>query len=177
MEKQEEVQKEMKSKADDVIRNYALKGLLDAVTVTSADVKAYYDAHQDEFKIPESVRARHIPGPAKKSKPSPQSSRAGLDFAEAAKKYSSCPSKEQGGIWACRTDGAGVRKGLRPGQFGDVSELVKTQFGWHIIKLEERAAGVVFEEVQESPGAEGPSWRPRKRRTTRKLKSSASSLM
>ena len=157
VEKQEEVQKEMKSKADDVIRNYALKGLLDAVTVTSADVKAYYDAHQDEFKIPESVRARHILVASEDQiKAIAAELKGGLDFAEAAKKYSSCPSKEQGGDLGFFSAGQMVPEFEKVAfalvKSGDVSEPVKTQFGWHIIKLEEKkAAGVApFEEVQES---------------------------
>ncbi len=157
LEKKEDVQKEIRSKADDVIRNYALKSVLDAVTVTSEDVKKYYDAHQDEFKTPESVRARHILVASEdQAKQIVTELKGGLDFAEAAKKYSSCPSKEQGGDLGFFSAGQMVPEFEKAAfalvNSGDMSEPVKTQFGWHIIKLEEKKpAGVApFEEVRDS---------------------------
>ncbi len=156
VDKQEDVQKEIRSKTEDAIRNYALKGVLDAVTVTSEDIKKYYDEHQDEFKIPESVRARHILVDSEdQAKQIVAELKGGLDFAEGAKKYSTCPSKEQGGDLGFFSAGQMVpefeKAAFELANPGDLSEPVKTQFGWHIIKLEEKKpAGVApLEEVRE----------------------------
>ena len=76
-----------------------------------------------------------------------------ISFEEAAKKYSSCPSKDQGG-------NLGVfGKGMMVPEFeeavfnmknGEVSGPVKTQFGYHLIKLENLQAGgeSEYEEVR-----------------------------
>ena len=79
----------------------------------------------------------------------------GADFAESAKKYSNCPSSEKGGdIGFFPRKGAVVEAfavvafQLKPGQ---VSDPVKTEFGYHIIKVTERkeAKKVEYADVKE----------------------------
>ena len=66
----------------------------------------------------------------------------GADFVELAKENSTGPSGPEGGdlgFFSAGPDGAGVREGrlhLEPGTY--TKEPVQTQFGWHVIKVEEK---------------------------------------
>ena len=76
-------------------------------------------------------------------------------FAQMARKYSQCPSGKSGGDLGWFGKGRMVpefeKAAFELANPGDLSEPVKTQFGWHIIKLEEKKpAGVApFEDVRE----------------------------
>ena len=123
-----------------------------AAVVSSDEIQQYYDEHLEEFKQPETVSARHIlfkvPQDAdaetnetarQKAAAVMEKARAGEDFAELAKTYSEGPSKDNGGQLGefKRED---MVKPFSDAAFamavGDISEPVKTQFGWHIIKVE-----------------------------------------
>lgn len=132
--------------------NYLFFGKKDVLAPTEAEVQAYYDQHIEEYKIPERRRARHI-----LIKTSEQDNietreeihqrvgkilaeaKSGADFAELAKKYSEDKSAEDGGDL-----GFFVRGRMVPSfemaafsmQEGEVSDIVQTPFGFHIIKLE-----------------------------------------
>ncbi|MBD3353164.1 MAG: peptidylprolyl isomerase [Candidatus Lokiarchaeota archaeon] len=62
---------------------------------------------------------------------------AGEKFQNLAKKHSECPSKKRGGDLGWFPKGAMVpefEKAVLSLKVGDISEPVKTQFGWHLIK-------------------------------------------
>ena len=124
----------------------------DAAVVTDDEIAAYYAEHPEEFQKPETVSARHVliqvgeKADAKtvteaqeKAVEVMKKARAGEDFAELAKTYSDCPSKEKGGDLGAfqRED---MVKPFSDAAFamavGDISEPVRTSFGWHIIKKE-----------------------------------------
>ncbi len=135
--------------------------------VTEADLKDFYDKNQDAFKQPEMVRASHIllrteaeatpeQLAAKKKAIDALSARLkkGEDFAAIAKEASEDPgSKEAGGDLdffprdRMVPEFATTAFELKEGQ---VSEPVKTQFGYHIIKTTGRkeARTVAFDEVK-----------------------------
>lgn len=63
---------------------------------------------------------------------------AGKSFAELAKEYSECPSRKRGGDLGYFGRGQMVRefeKAAFDGEKGSVVGPVKTQFGWHLIKI------------------------------------------
>lgn len=128
------------------------KNFESAVAVPDEEVREYYDTHPEEFHKEKSVAARHILFKLdKKADEKTQQevkqralnvlelARKGDDFAELAKKYSEGPSKDAGGALGAFTRGSMV-KPFSDAAFalkaGEISDLVKTQFGWHIIKVE-----------------------------------------
>ena len=125
----------------DLLTQITINKVLSEVTVTDEDAKNYYDEHLDEFKEKATVSAKHIlVDTIEKCEEVRASIEKGeLTFEDAAKKYSTCPSKEQGG-------NLGVfGRGMMVPEFEEaafaldlekVSEPVKTQFGYHLIKVE-----------------------------------------
>jgi peptidyl-prolyl cis-trans isomerase C len=112
-------------------------------TVSEDEAKKIYDARVAELKPEDEVAARHIlVDSEEKAKELRAKIVAGADFAQVAKENSTDPgSKEQGGLLGYFGKGqmvpefeAAVFKMIE----GQVSEPVKTSFGWHIIKLEDR---------------------------------------
>ena len=124
----------------------------DRVTVSDQEIKEYYNFNNNSFKVPEKVCARHIlfrvPENASKAEDAKvrkkaeavlKLARSGKDFASLAKKYSEGPTGKNGGNLGCFTRGKMV-KPFEDAAFtlkkGAVSDLVKTRFGYHIIKAE-----------------------------------------
>ena len=136
------------------------------VKVTEDDLKAYYNAHNDAYRVPEKIHARHIlfrlpPKPTKaqvaeakkKAEKVEKLAKAGKDFAELAKKYSEGPTAKKGGDLGFFARGAMVKpfeKAAFSLKKGEISGLVRTQFGFHIIQVVEKQAARVkpFEEVR-----------------------------
>jgi peptidyl-prolyl cis-trans isomerase D len=126
-----------------------LEQLSTTVVPTDADLQKLYDDNRAMYVREESRHARHIvigvnPGDdeaaaLKRAESVVAEARAGKDFAELAKKYSTDASKEQGGDLGLVTkaDFAGpIGDTLFAMKVGDVSAPVKSQYGFHIIKLE-----------------------------------------
>jgi peptidyl-prolyl cis-trans isomerase C len=134
--------------------------------VTEQEAKDFYNNNQDKFAQPEMAHARHILITAKETEPKADKDRKraklveikkklkdGGDFAELAKQFSDCPSKERGGDLGFFPKGQMV-KPFEQAVFkmmpGDVSDIVETEFGYHLIKLEEKkpAKTVSFDEAK-----------------------------
>lgn len=111
-------------------------------TVTEADAKAMYDKQIGGQTPKEEVRARHILVKTEaEARDVIERSNRGDDFAELAKELSTGPSNSRGGDLGFFAKGQMV-KPFEDAVFklekGAISEPVKTQFGWHVIKLEEK---------------------------------------
>ena len=127
------------------------------VTVSDDEAKKFYDENPGMFKNPERVHARHILVSGDENLAKVQDElKSGKSFDVVAKEYSQDPGSAANG-----GDLGEFPRGMMVPEFekaafelakpGDVSEPVKTQFGWHIIKLEERIpeSTIPFEQVKE----------------------------
>jgi peptidyl-prolyl cis-trans isomerase D len=139
------------------------------VPVDETALRAYYDTVKDRYIEAEKRRARHVliqagtdDAAAKKKADDvyAQVTKPGADFAAIAKATSQdAGSAPQGGDlgWAERSFFVGpFADALFAMKPGEISKPVKTQFGWHVIKLEEVQAGVQkkFEDVRAELEAE-----------------------
>jgi peptidyl-prolyl cis-trans isomerase C len=125
-----------------LMRDYAVQAIIENVSATDEEVQVFYDENIDKFALPEKVRARHILVKTEEEAAKIlEEIRAGKPFEEAAKEFSSCPSKEEGGNLGFFSKGQMVPE-FETAAFaleaGEISEPVKTQFGWHIIMMEEK---------------------------------------
>ena len=156
LDKTQEYKDAVASITKEVLTSMAMNKALADVTVTDEDAKKYYDENKDAFSVPPTVSARHIlvktEEEANKVK---EEINGGLSFADAAMKYSSCPSKEQGGNLGAFSKGMMVpefEKASFEAEIGVLTEPVKTQFGYHLIIVDSKNEGAVksFEEVKDS---------------------------
>lgn len=133
---------------------YFKKHVVDAIT--DAEVKARYDAEIAKLPPVEEVRARHILVKTEdEAKAIIKDLEAGKDFAELAKAKSTDPNKSDGG------DLGYFKKGMMVPEFekaafemkkGELSKVpVKTQFGFHVIKVEDKrnAPPPAFDQVKD----------------------------
>lgn len=115
---------------------------LAGIEITDDEISRYYTNHIKEFEHTESVRARHIlVEDANVAADILKKIKDGGDFAEMAKQYSKDTTKETGGELGYFEKGKMIPEfeqaafALKP---GEVSNIVKTQFGYHIIKVEDK---------------------------------------
>ena len=128
LEYEEGFKQELAIAKEKLLTGYAIDKALSKVTVTEEELKKYYDENQDKLSAPETVSASHIlveeEDIAKLLLEKIQS--GALSFEEAAKQNSACPSGQNGGP-------------------------IKTQFGYHIIRLDgkKEASTLPFADVKE----------------------------
>lgn len=129
------------------------KDYRDKIEVSEDEIGAYYEENRDDFVLEEQVKARHIlvkvAPDAKAENVEEARKRAeevlaraqkGEDFAALAEEYSEGPKAKEGGDLGYFARGNMVKEfedaafSLKP---GEISSLVRTQFGFHIIKVED----------------------------------------
>jgi peptidyl-prolyl cis-trans isomerase C len=141
-----------------ISRGLAIRALIEQqiaskIVITDAETKAYYDGNSQMFKQPAQVKASHIlikvdagaddakkMEARKKIETVQQKIKAGGDFAELAKEYSEGPSNTRGGDLGFFRRGQMVKPfedAAFAMQANEVSEIIETRFGYHIIKVYE----------------------------------------
>ncbi len=147
---------QMERVKEDMLINFAAaKALEDVNPATDEEIKKYYDDNKDKFTKGESVNASHIlVDSEEKAKEILAKINAGeISFEDAARASSTCPSSENGGNLGEFTRGQMVPEfdeAVFSMNVGEVSVPVKTQFGYHLIKLisKNEASAYDFEEIK-----------------------------
>ena len=152
-----EVKERLSYVIDQYIGSEYLRRVVTAdVTVPDEELKKYYNEHEKEFVVPEKIRVRHIFFAADKDATAEAKEKArgkaekvlellrkGGDFAKLAGEYSedtdtAAKGGELGYLSPGKTNSAEFEKAAFALKSGEVSPIVETPFGYHIIKVEER---------------------------------------
>ena len=169
IEETDAYKKDLEGLKEDLLINHVVnKKIVEGVKLTDSELKAEYEKNKENFKTPEQIKAAHILinvsdkmtkeqiADAKKRAEKILTEVTPSNFNEMAKKYSEGPTAETGGElgWFDKTS---MVKEFADAAFTGVPEkiygsVVKTQFGYHIIYIEDKkAAGYLsFENVKPS---------------------------
>ncbi len=150
LDKMEDLKKQL------ILQAYVKKKVDEQANLTDADLQKFYDQNKDKFKTGEQVRASHI---LVKTEPEAQAIlkqlKGGANFEELAKKNSvDASASAKGGDLGWFSKGTMIPEFEKTAfnmKEGEISGVVKTQFGYHIIKLTgKRPAGIrPFAEVKD----------------------------
>ncbi len=155
---------------DQAIRELIERQFAEKTEVSDEEIKAYYDSHPNSFKKPEQVKASHILIKVEPQAEESQKAEArkklemiqgklkkNEEFSALAKEYSEGPSSSNGGDLGYFRRGQMVKTfedaafALKP---GEVSGIVETQFGYHLIKVTDKTAEstMPYAEVEDKLG-------------------------
>ena len=150
-----EYKENVKQAEKDILTQLTINKILSDITLTDEDALKYYNSNKEKFTEQPKVSAKHILVESKElcDKIKNEIDSNEITFEEAAAKYSTCPSKDQEGNLGT------FGKEMMVPEFevvafaldlNVVSESVKTQFGYHLIKVEDKVEGreLPFEEVK-----------------------------
>ena len=130
---------------ENLLTSYAGEKAVSGVTVSDAELKEYYESNKDKLTSAETVNASHIlVDSEEKALEILSDIKTGkITFEDAAKKYSSCPSGQSGGSLGDFERGQMVPEfdtAVFEMAVGTITEApVKTQFGYHLIKLNSKS--------------------------------------
>lgn len=141
----------------DIKYSFTMNKILGTISIEEDEAKEVFSAHPERYQGQESIRASHIlvSDESLAQDLIAKISREEIAFEDAAREYSSCPSKEQGG------DLGEFGRGMMVKEFEDAAfsmeegEMTKspvaTQFGFHVIKTTEKKGQgpVAFEDVKD----------------------------
>ena len=117
---------------DEMLANFNVQKVIENITVTDDEAQTFFNENKDQFQKGEAVSASHIlvdsEDKANEIKEKIESGEIG--FEDAARQHSTCPSSQNGGALGEFTRGQMV-----PEFDQAVFSMVKTQFGYHLIKL------------------------------------------
>jgi len=134
------------------------------VNIDAAEIDEYYISNRAEFDTPKTVEARHIlikveagadKDDIEKARQRAEAimklARDGKNFARLAEEYSEGPSRENGGYLGTFQKNSMVEPFAEKAflmKAGEISDPVRTQFGWHVIKVEKINQAVTLPEKE-----------------------------
>ena len=127
----------------DLLAQYTMQKSLSNVSVSDEEIAEFYNANAARFQKEPTVSAKHIlvSNEEKCAEVLEEINSGAISFEDAAKKYSTCPSKERGGDLGKFGKGQMVKEfetAAFEANIGEIVGPVKTQFGAHLIKVEEK---------------------------------------
>jgi len=138
-----------------IVETYLKKKVEKEAQISDEEMKKFYDENKDKFKAGDQVKASHILVKTEKEASDILAQlKGGAKFEDLAKKFSTDSTASKGGDLGWFPKGAMVPEFDKVAfslKEGEMSGIVKTQFGFHIIKVTgKRPAGITpFEEVKE----------------------------
>ncbi len=136
--------------------DYAIQKVIGKVTVTEEEVRKFYEDNKDQLVGGDTVTASHIlvEEEAVALDLIEKIKSGEMSFEDAAKSFSTCPSGKEGGSLGEFGKGQMVPEfeaACYAMEVGEISSPVKTQFGYHVIRLDgkKEAAQIPFAEVRE----------------------------
>lgn len=155
LDETEEYKTILESAKRDILAQLAMRNTLKKVQVTEDEIKDYYEANPKKFEKGATVSAKHIlvETEAACKDVLAQIESGAKTFEDAAKEYSTCPSKERGGDLGEFGRGQMVKEfedAAFAAEIGQIVGPVKTQFGAHLIKVEKKqdSSKAAFDEVR-----------------------------
>ncbi len=126
-----------------IIDQYVQENMAKDIAVTDSEIKSYYDDRKQEFSYPTRVAIRQIVLPTENIAKDVRAKLSRTNFAQMAEKHSIAPEAIEGGKLAP------FAKGQYPGVFdvafsmkrGQISSIMKSEYGFHIILLENKMHG------------------------------------
>ena len=155
MDETEEFQKILNNAKKEILASMAIGETVKGATVTEEEVKEFYESNKARFEKGGTVSAKHIlVKDEAKCQEILEEIAAGKAFEVAAQEYSTCPSGQKGGDLGEFGKGQMVKEfeeAAFAAEIGQVVGPVATQFGFHLIKVEEKTEATVaaFDEVKE----------------------------
>ena len=147
---------ELQKIKEDLLANFAITKAVENVKVTDEEAKKFYDENKASLLSGETVSASHIlvDSEDKANEILKDITDGKISFEDAAQKYSSCPSSQNGGSLGEFGRGQMVPEfdtAVFSMEVGETRGPVKTQFGYHLIKLNSKneAKEIAFEEIKE----------------------------
>lgn len=143
---------------EDLLTSYSMQKVLEAVKVTEADAKAYYEENREKFVAGTVFNASHIlvDSEEKANAILAQIKAGEVTFEDAAAEHSTCPSgKRDGGCLGDFGSGQMVpefENACAVMEVGTISDPVKTQFGYHLVRLNKREQGgeMPYDEIKDN---------------------------
>ena len=156
LEESDEFKNEISKMKDMILTQLNVNNLMASVKIDDTEVKAHFETNKTKFSTPEKTDTSHILVDSEEECKEVHNKITSneITFEDAAKAHSKCPSKEKGGNLGSYPKGQMVPE-YEAVAFNmkkdEISEPVKTQFGYHIIRLNEKqeSAEAKFEEVKE----------------------------
>ena len=136
---------------EELLIEFAAEKAIAGITVTDEELTKYYEENKENFNTGATVNASHILVATEDEAKDVLSKIKGgeMSFEDAARKYSSCPSKENGGCHGEFSRGQMVPEfdeAVFAMAEGEITESpVKTQFGYHLIKLNSKSDSKMIE--------------------------------